>query len=223
LLLWLIEADVFQMHNFINTLTLAVIVLDQKHSHINRNLKTKRIQKSKDDKFNLNNTVLTILFFAGLILQVFAIGIYRNTIIDWKVTSIIWLFTGLISQRFTATILNTYYRTTNYFMQLFFNVCSFGGMMAFCFLSINYYFNTEAQTEIVKTLIVKTGHLAKGRHGCENPYADVEIQNTTKQLVFPCDTEIEKYKFVSLTIRKGFLGFYIIADRKLSFSATSSP
>jgi len=166
-------------------------------------------------KTTKNSTILTTLFFTGLILQVFAIGIYRNTIIDWKVTSTIWLLTGLLSQRITTTMLNTYYRTTNYFMQLFFNVCAFGGIMAFCFLAINYYFNTDAPTEEVKAMIVKTGHLASGRNGCRNPYAAVEIQNTTKQLVFPCDTEMKKYRFVRLNIRRGFLGFDIIADRRL--------
>lgn len=173
------------------------------------------MQKSKDGKFKLYNSILTILFLAGLILQSFAISIYRDTIIDWKLTCIIWFLTGLISQRFTKNILNKYYSTTNYFMQLFFNVCSFGGIMAFSFFSVNYYFSLDYQTEIQKTLIVRKGHLAKGRHGCESPYAEVEIYNTTKQLVFSCDTEIQQYNFVKLTTRKGFLGFYIINDRQL--------
>lgn len=170
---------------------------------------------SLKDKEKTINYYLTALFFAGLILQVFAIGIYRSTIINWKITTAIWLVVGLITQRLTTTLLNSYYNTTNYFMQLFFNVCSFGGIAAFCFLSANYYLTPNSQTETLKTPIIKIGHLAKGKKGCNNPYANIEIYNTEKQIVFPCDTPIENYKYVTLTTRKGLFGFYTIIDKQL--------
>lgn len=166
------------------------------------------------DKINVKNTLLTGLLFSGLLLQIFAIKIYGNTIISSKILVVSWLLIGILFRQFTSSLLNTYYKTTNYFLQLVFNCCTFGGILVFCFLASNFYFRNE-NIETQKVQIIKTGHLSKGRGSCGKPYAVFKFRNTEKQVDFSCETEIEKYKFINLTITEGFLGYHIIIKKQL--------
>ena len=166
------------------------------------------------DKVNLKNTSLTVLLFSGLILQIFAIKIYGNTIISWKILMSTWLLVGIISRQFTSSLLNKYYETTNYFLQLFFNSCTFGGIFVFCLLASNFYLHTET-IETKRVEIIETGHSSKWRGSCGKPYAVFKFDNTEKQVVFSCETEIEKYKFINLTSKEGFFGYHIIINTQL--------
>lgn len=149
--------------------------------------------------------VLIFLFFSGIILTVGEISIYRKTIIDWKIPTAIWLGVGLISVIYLRKYLGYY--TNNIFLQLLFSVCSFGGLLTYSFMATNYYFINNVKTKVIKTPIIKTGHLAKGKNRCEYPYADVNIEGAKKELIFPCDFEIEKFKFVSVSLKPGLWGF----------------
>ncbi len=82
--------------------------------------------------------------------------------------------------------------------------------MVYVFMATNYYFGKNNKIETLQTEILKTGHLAKGKGGCGLPYADVIIKKSDKQLIFPCDFEIEQYKYVDLTLQEGLLGFDVI-------------
>jgi hypothetical protein len=166
------------------------------------------------NKFNFKNTILTVLLFSGVLLQIFAIKIYGNTIISWKILVSSWLLIGIACRQFTSSLLNTYYKTTNYFLQLVFNSCTFGGIFAFCFLASNFYFHNE-KIETKKVEIIKTGHLSKWRGSCGKPYAVFKFGNTEKQVDFSCETEIEKYKYINLTIKEGFFGYHIIINKHL--------
>ena len=161
-------------------------------------------------KMNFKNIGLSLLFFSGLILTIFEINIFHKTIIDWKIPTSIWVFTGLLFAPFMSKHLVNYYNTTGLFLQLVFNICSFGGILVYIFMATNYYFGKDNKLETFQTEILKTGHLAKGRNGCGSPYADVFVKKSDKQLIFPCDFEIEQYKYVDLTLQKGLLGFDII-------------
>lgn len=175
-------------------------------------------QKSSpiEKKIQWINYALTFLFFSGIILTIFEINIYRKTVIDWKIPTAIWLGIGLISLFYLRKYLAEHYNTKNIFLQLVFSVCSFGGLLTYSFMASNYYLIDKVETEIIKTPIIKTGHLAKGKNGCNNPYVDVYIKGAEKELIFPCDFEIEKYKFVSVRLTRGLFGF----DRILEQSPT---
>ena len=95
-------------------------------------------------------------------------------------------------------------------MQIFINVVAFGGILVFCFMALNYYFDYDNKTEIIKAPIISIGHLASGRHGCEQPYAEVILKDNEKQIPFPCDSNLENFKFIKFTLRKGLFGFDII-------------
>ena len=161
-------------------------------------------------KMNFKNVGLSIFFFSGLILTIFEINIFHKTIVDWKIPTSIWFFGGLLFAPFMSKHLVNYYNTTGLFLQSVFNICSFGGILVYVFMATNYYLGVDNQSETIRTEILKTGHLAKGRNGCGNPYADVKIKNSDKELIFPCNFEIERYKYVDLILKKGLLGFDII-------------
>lgn len=77
---------------------------------------------------------------------------------------------------------------------------------------INYHHPKSAETRI-KVQVLNSGHLAKGKSGCATPYVDVNIKGLNKELIFPCDFESEKYKFVNVTIKEGFFGIEILTDK----------
>ena len=162
---------------------------------------------------NWISPALTFLFFTGLILTIFEINIFHLTIIDWKIPRGIWLGVGVLVLIFFRKVLTDYYDTKNIFLQLVFTVCSFGGLSTYGFMASNYYLNGNIETETLKTEIIKNGHLAKGRSGRGEPYANVIINGTEKQLIFPCGFEIERYKYVNIKLRRSFLGFDLILEQ----------
>ena len=162
---------------------------------------------------NWINPALTFLFFTGLTLTIFEINIFHLTIIDWRIPTGVWLGVGIFALIFFRKVLREYYDTKNIFLQLVFTVCSFGGLSTYGFMASNYYMNASIETETLKTEIIKNGHLAKGRSGCGEPYANVIINGAEKQLIFPCDFEIERYRYVNIKLRRGFLGFYLILEQ----------
>ncbi|WP_423149736.1 hypothetical protein [Rubrolithibacter danxiaensis] len=136
------------------------------------------------------------------------------TLIDWYVPTSIWFLTGLIATPFTSTYLSEYYKTTNFFLHAVFNICTWGGLVICAMMIINYNFPTGAETQI-KVKALNYGHLAKGKSGCAVPYVDVNIKGLNKELIFPCDFEVEKYKSVNVTIQEGFFGIDILTEKKI--------
>jgi len=153
------------------------------------------------------------LFLSGLILTIFEINIYRKTIIDWKIPTGIWFGIGLLQLIWLRKYLAEYYDTKSIIWQLVFSIVSFGGLFTYGFMATNYYLLNENETEKIKATVIKTGHLAKGKNGCGNPYAHIIIKGKEKELIFPCDFEIEKYKFVTVKLQQGFLGFDRVIDQ----------
>lgn len=174
----------------------------------------KTAPKSKTNKPYVKH-ILYFSFIAGGILQVLACEIYRNTIIDWWVAPSVWLVTGIIAQRFLADVLSTSAAASNYFLQLFHCLMSFGGPASYLFLATNYYIDRGSPSELVKVAIQRTGHLATGLHECGNPYTMVTIHNADKQLIFPCDLDISRYRYVIVNTKKGLLGYDCITDKRL--------
>ncbi len=190
--------------------------MKRQHKHIesDKNLNDyQRFFKALTADINWVNTLLTILFIGTLLLTVFEINIYRKTLIHWAIPTTIWFLTGLILTPLTSNFLKKHYKTNGFFLQLVFNVATWGGLLIFTFMATNYYFPKE-NSKTISTKIIRTGYLAKGRNGCGAPYCEVIIDNKEKELVFPCDFDIENYTEIELTIRKGFWGFDIITDKR---------
>lgn len=161
------------------------------------------------------NTFFTLLFFTGLYLSVLEINIYRKTFIPFSIPLFIWILTGLFITPFLLKMLPGYLKSDRIIYQIAFNIFTYGGIVAYLFMALNFY---GAKTyHISATLMVTgTGHLAKSRNSCGEPYAEVRYQELDKQLFFPCGTVIEDANTVTVILNKGFFGYDVIDDQKLS-------
>jgi hypothetical protein len=176
-------------------------------------LKTKPKENISSHSKEMRNFILFLLFVTGLILTVFEINIFRKTVIDWKIPTGIWLFTGFVSLFWLRKYLIECWDTKSLFWHLFFCVVSFGGFFVYGFMAINYYLPNKNKVKIIKATIHETGHLAKGKFGCGNPYAYVYIKGELKELIFPCGFKIDNNQFVSVKLQRGLLGFDIIVEQ----------
>ncbi|MBP8034140.1 MAG: hypothetical protein KAZ71_06045 [Bacteroidia bacterium] len=170
-------------------------------------------QSLKTMKYKINwvKGILPIIFIGTLILTVFEIEIYRQTLINWAILTFIWFLPGIILTPFTRKFLKYHIETNSLFLQFLFNTVTWGGLLIYGFMATNYYYPTKS-IRTITAKIIRTGHLAKGRYGCGPPYCDVVINNKEKELIFPCGLEIEKYKSIDLKIQKGLWGFEIVAE-----------
>lgn len=165
------------------------------------------------------NLIYGILFFAGLILQIIAIDLFRVTFISTTISVGLYLFSGLIGflvlwRKFKGTFK---YKLLDVIVSLTFCIVSIGGTLTFLFLAANYY---PVKSKPVKQIfpIVKTGTLGRTiSSGCAEPFATVEKNGLLKEIVFTCDLpdNISSYKRVDLAICKGALGFDIIRNKQL--------
>jgi hypothetical protein len=149
------------------------------------------------------------LFYAGLIGIVLALGIYRKTIIDWKIPVFLWLGTGLAITFCFRNHIQKYLGVKNILLQFFASLCSFGGLVTFTFMAVNYYCSF-AQPEEIKAGVTGAGY--ENRKGGCSTYVYVDIKGTKKELSFPCDFKFQGCQFIILNVRRGLLGF----DRILS-------
>ena len=150
----------------------------------------------------------------GCILLIFwQIFIYEKTFIPLVIPLSVWLLTGIV-----ITILSRgkfiYQPTPSLFLQLLFNIIVWGGLALFSFMWGNYHFCNKT-TSVIHEKIVSTGRLS-GRNGsCEQPYVVVIYKGREKQLMFDCDTPVENFNGVDLTISKGLFGFDILVRSTL--------
>jgi len=185
-----------------------------KHIKSDENLNDyQRFFNALTTNINWVNCILTILFIGTLYLTVFEIHIYRKTLIHWAIPTSIWFITGLIVTPLTSNFLEKHYSISGFFLQLVFNVVTWGGLLIYGLMATNYYYAND-KSKLITSKIITTGHLSKGRGGgCAEPYCELNINGKEKQLVFSCGVEIENYKYVELTIKKGLLGFDIITEK----------
>lgn len=176
-------------------------------------------QTSQDfkGKFNIKtgDTILAFLFFASIGLTVWAISIYRLTIIDIKylfaasaLGAIIALTIILIRRKSTYSIIWTF----------IISVASGAGLFYFGLLYLNQAF-ADKETLTEELQIIKTGNLGRGRKSrCFQPYAVVDFHGTQKQLVFYCEYEktIKDYSKVTVNYSRGLFGFDIIKSKQLT-------
>jgi hypothetical protein len=166
-------------------------------------------------KFNTGVTILTLLFFASIGLTIWAIGIYRLTIIDIK-----YLFAAAAFGTLIAFAIILFRLKSTYSMRWTFviSIAIGGGFFYFGLLYLNQAF-ADKETLINDFQIVETGNLGRGRKSsCFQPYAIIDFNGTQKQLVFYCEYEktIKNYSKVTVTFSKGLFGFDVIKSKNLT-------
>ncbi|WP_295793195.1 DUF4241 domain-containing protein [Mucilaginibacter sp.] len=160
------------------------------------------------------HTLLTILFFAGLILLVAQIKIYHNTFINYVIPTAVWLVTGLVATPLLANTLTLHYNTRSPVLQLVYNLCTWGSIAVYAFMASNFYFG-KGSVVTFKTTITKTGELAKGAFGCGEPYVNVVYDGVEKEVIFGCGIPVANYKDLELSVKKGLWGFNVIKTGSL--------
>ena len=165
--------------------------------------------------FKTEDTILVILFLSSIGLTIWAIGIYRMTIIDTK-----YLFGASTLGAIIAFAIIFFRHRIFYsiFWSFIINIAIGGGLFYFGLLFLNQVFaHEEYLTEEFQ--IIKTGNLGRGgKSRCFQPYAVIDFHGTQKHLVFYCDYEktIKNYSKVKLIYSKGFFGFDMIKSKQLN-------
>lgn len=147
----------------------------------------------------------------SILLIIWQISIFRKTFISSIIPSTIFFGGGLIVFILVRKKLALYRETRyNLVWQAIHGIILFGGTLVFLFMALNFYFSSSSNERILNLNVIETGELAKGRHGCGQPYAIVSNNNIQKQLVFPCGTHLNNVKTIKVALKKGLFGFVVV-------------
>jgi len=179
-------------------------------------LRTAR-EKQLSEKTNKKNTRIRniggALFFLGLVLLLWEIEIYRDTIIDLKIPLLIWLTPGLVLTPIFYSRINALDRKANWALHYFLHTCMTGSFLLFSFMATNLYFS-DSQSTIKHFNVINTGSICgpKGHRDEREPYVDINYEGLEKEVVFTYEetAKVMSAKSVKLTVRKGLLGFDIL-------------
>lgn len=178
-------------------------------------MRKRRKYRNRYEDFQPFGKILGGLLITGMILLIWEINIFQATVIELYVAILIWLVSGALLALFVAGFLLIHRDCISSVIYAVGNTIGLGGFIIFTFMAVNFYWPAETENVIVETNILKTGHLAKGSGSCGSAYAEVLINDTNKQLIFSCDTDLSDFTKVRLTLKKGVLGYYIIRHREL--------
>jgi heme/copper-type cytochrome/quinol oxidase subunit 4 len=173
----------------------------------------RRRLKRQNEKYAKWKKYYFIGFIAGLILMIFQIFLFRKTIIPIWIPLTIILTIGTVTFIFNRTHFNRTNNSSGWFFSLLQNICSWGFMFCYLFMSMNYYFADAEQ--LTSRFEIKSKSSMSGARGYRNerkPLVTIDYFGLEKVLVFSYnDThKIDKATKVSLTVRKGLLGFDIL-------------
>lgn len=175
--------------------------------------KRKRVV-TKEPDLQKGDAILTVLFFTSVGLLVWAINIYRMTIIETKYLFSIVLFGILFAIAVLSWAVKSSYST---FWTVLIKSGIGGGLFYFFFLFLNQQFaETNIQTE--QFLIIEKGTLARGtKSTCGQPFVYIDFYGIEKQLVFNCrfTESVRASNKVKLTFSNGGLGFTILRSKQL--------
>jgi hypothetical protein len=166
-------------------------------------------------KVILNKESLTYgLTVISILLLLWQILIFRKTFIEVKIPLMLMIVSGLlIFALFRNKIADLLKLSPTLFWQAVHSVIIFGGFSVFIFMASNFYFASNSSKDL-DLMVVKIGQLGKGRRGCGEPYALVFYNNFEKQLVFPCDKDLEGVKQVRVRVVKGLFGYLVVREMK---------
>lgn len=164
----------------------------------------------------------TTLLILGLVLMLWQILIYRNTIINTGLLVAIVFVVGTICFILDYKHYKKTYDTYSWFRVFFYgflqSTVSYGFMACSFFVLTNYYF---ADQEVIKKAyyITKRSSLpgSKGSRSERKPTFYINYDGIEKELVFSHEFYAERMKFekVEFEVQKGYFGFDILLNKKL--------
>lgn len=161
------------------------------------------------------------IFFLGLILIIFEIEIFRNTIIDLNILISIITLSSLL---FLLLDLKNYERTYNYsgFQLYFYSIINFivgyGFIVCSIFMFTNYYFASDV-IEDKEFKIIERSSLPGGKNSRDKrkPTFTINFEGQEKELVFKNEyyETMDNFGSIEISVQKGYFGFYILKNKKL--------
>ena len=80
------------------------------------------------------NVIFNALFFAGMLLTLWELDIYKKTLIDYRIATSLWIVPGLCLTPVLRKTLALHINTNSLFLQLIYNVVTWGGIIVFTFM-----------------------------------------------------------------------------------------
>lgn len=163
----------------------------------------------------------SITQIVGLILIIWEIPIYQNTIIDLKILIGIILTVAIIV--FIIDIKNfektySYSKTKLYIYSLIHYISGFGFIACSIFILTNFYFaESEFKKEKYKIEARSSIPGRKYRRLERQPTFEINYKEERKELVFPHRyyNSMNLYNYIEMEVRKGYLGFDVLENKTL--------
>ncbi len=162
---------------------------------------------------------MSILTFVSIGAIIWEISLFRKTFISVYIPLMLLIGGGFILFLLFRNRIKYYVENPHgFFLQAFHGILLFGGLLMCSFMALNHYI-PSGKLELVNLKVIKTGELSKGRHGCGNPYAVVDYHGFEKQLIFPCNANLNGTERIKVRLQKGLFGFLVVKDTELVNSA----
>lgn len=164
----------------------------------------KKVENKADKRIN---ALFSFLLIAGVVLLIFEVEIYRDTLIPALIPGGILLVVGISS----FFLLRRYMARHNVgqfiFSRVFVCLVGFGGIAAYGFMALNCYAPVDDPTEVVDVGITGTGRQTQARGRCASPYAIAVVKGYEKQFICVCDARLNEYDGVRVQLKRGLFGF----------------
>jgi hypothetical protein len=175
--------------------------------------KLKEVERKigKEEKFW--KAFYTLILFLGAISMLFAILIYRKTIIETYIPISIILVVGFLAFYFNKQHYKKTYFLTSNFNSIMQNLISWGFISSYIFMATNYYLAENISTNYKFKIKEKSSMPGSKYHRSERePLVRFDYFDFEKELVFHfSDTEkVNSADSVKVSIKKGGLGFDIL-------------
>ena len=150
-----------------------------------------------------------LAFFAGLCALVPEIGLFDLTFIPLSAAIQIWTVFAVVSFVIHMRLFRTRYSAFNAtWLSALYGYAS-AGLPLYIFMATNYYCaNNKTTQQTFAVISTDNGRTGPGK--CLPPSIILTNHGLDKQLSYTCGTLVDRYKTVTLPIRKGLLGFDIV-------------
>jgi len=100
----------------------------------------KKVKILKALNITPTGVVFNALFFAGMLLTLWELDVYKKTLVDYRIATLLWIGPGLCLTPALRKTLALHINTNSLFLQLIYNVVTWGGIIVFTFMATNFYF-----------------------------------------------------------------------------------
>ncbi|MGC6431964.1 MAG: hypothetical protein ACON5F_13040 [Jejuia sp.] len=162
------------------------------------------------------------IFFAGLILIIWEIKIFRKTVINLIIPLSIILIVGIIAFILDFKNYKKTYDYGKFGLYLYSSmhyIVGFGFIACSVFMLTNYYLADKDSIKETYDIVDKSSMSGSRYHRTEyQPLIRINYKREIKELVFSHKyyDKMEFYETVELEVRKGYFGFDILESQKIN-------